>query len=98
MTGDLITAQEAERIGLINRVVPDEALMPTAMELATRLANSPTRAIRGTKASVNKMLRDSVNLVLDSSLALEKETFKTADHREAVAAFLEKRRPNFKGT
>ncbi|MSP79207.1 MAG: enoyl-CoA hydratase/isomerase family protein [Dehalococcoidia bacterium] len=98
MTGDLITAQEAERIGLINRVVPDEALMPTAMELATKLANAPTRAIRGTKASVNKMLRDSVNLVLDSSLALEKETFRTADHREAVAAFLEKRRPNFKGT
>ncbi|GIX46894.1 MAG: enoyl-CoA hydratase [Candidatus Tectimicrobiota bacterium] len=97
LTGDTLSAEEAERIGLINRVVPPEQLMPTAMQLATRLANGPTRAIRGTKAAVNKILRDTVNLVLDTSLALEKQCFTTQDHREAVAAFLEKRPPRFCG-
>lgn len=97
MTGDLLKAREAERIGLVNRVVSAEQLMPTAMELATRLANGPTRAIRGTKVSVNKILRDTANLVLDTSLALEKHCFRTEDHTEAINAFVEKRQPNFTG-
>ena len=97
MTGDLITASEAERIGLINRVVPPDQLMPAAGELASRLANGPTQAIRGTKASVNKILRDTANLVLDTSLAREKLCFFTEDHREAINAFLEKRPPRFTG-
>jgi len=95
MTGDLIDAREAERIGLINRVVAHDDLMPTAMALATRLAEGPAQAIRGTKASINKILRDTVNLVLDTSLALEKQCFHTPDHREAINAFAEKRRPVF---
>lgn len=97
MTGDLITAQEAERIGLINRVVAPDKLMPTALELATRLANGPTKAIRWTKVSVNKILRDTTNLVLDTCLALEKQCFYTEDHKEAINAFVEKREPKFKG-
>ncbi len=97
LTGDLLTAQEAERIGLINHVVAPEKLMPTVMEFATRLANGPTKAIRWTKASVNKILRDTANLVLDTSLALEKHCFSTADHKEAVRAFVEKREPRFTG-
>jgi enoyl-CoA hydratase len=47
--------------------------------------------------SVNKILRETVNLVLDTSLALEKLCFTTTDHREAIDAFLEKRRPKFAG-
>jgi len=97
MTGDLVDAREAERIGLINRVVPNHELMPTAVALATRLANGPTQAIRGTKASVNKLLRDTANLVLDTSLALEKQCFHSRDHREAINAFAEKRPPVFTG-
>nr|VFJ96907.1 MAG: enoyl-CoA hydratase [Candidatus Kentron sp. H]VFJ97118.1 MAG: enoyl-CoA hydratase [Candidatus Kentron sp. H]VFK02849.1 MAG: enoyl-CoA hydratase [Candidatus Kentron sp. H] len=97
MTGDLVDAREAERMGLVNRVVAHEELMPTAMALATRLANGSPRAIRGTKASVNKILRDTVNLVLDTSLALEKPCFGTEDHREAIDAFAEKRKPVFTG-
>nr|VFK23036.1 MAG: enoyl-CoA hydratase [Candidatus Kentron sp. MB]VFK26627.1 MAG: enoyl-CoA hydratase [Candidatus Kentron sp. MB]VFK74519.1 MAG: enoyl-CoA hydratase [Candidatus Kentron sp. MB] len=92
MTGDLVDAREAERIGLINRVVTHEELMPVAMELATRLANGPTQAIRGTKASVNKILRDTVNLVLDTSLALEKPCFLSQDHHDAINAFAKKRK------
>jgi enoyl-CoA hydratase len=97
MTGDLVPAAEAERIGLVNFVRPSEELLPAAMGFAERLANGPTLAIRATKASVNKLLRDTANLVLDTSLALEKEGFKTADHQEGVAAFVEKRQANFTG-
>ncbi len=97
MTGDIVDAHEAERIGLVNRVVAPDDLMSTAMQLATRLANGPTHAIRGTKASVNKILRDTANLVLDTSLALEKQCFHTQDHREAINAFVEKRKPTFTG-
>lgn len=97
MTGDLIDATEAERIGLVNVVKPSEELMPAAMAFAERLADGPTQAIRATKHSVNKILRDTVNLVLDTSLAFEKASFKSEDHKEGVAAFIEKRRPNFTG-
>lgn len=97
LTGDLIDAQEAERIGLVNRVVPSDELHDAAHGLASRLANGPTKAIRGTKASINKILRETTNLVLDTSLALERECFSTEDHREAVAAFVEKRKPKFVG-
>lgn len=66
------------------------------MEFATRLEHGPTwAAIRGTKASINKILRDTANLVLDTSPALEKQCLHTADHKEAVQVFLEKRVPRF---
>ena len=97
LTGDLLTAAAAERIGLINRVVPAEQLMATALTLAQRLATGPTQAMCGTKASVNKILRDTANLVLDTSLALERHCFATADHQEAIQAFVEKREPKFTG-
>jgi enoyl-CoA hydratase len=97
MTGDIITAAEAERIGLVNHVVPADQLMEKAMALANRLANGPTKAIRWTKVSVNKILRDTANLVLDTSLALEKHCFVTEDHKEAIRAFTEKREPKFTG-
>jgi len=97
MTGDLISAAEAERIGLINHVVPLDEVMPKAMELAHRLANGPTKAIRWTKLSCNKRLRDEVNLVLDTSLAVETISMLTDDHKEASRAFTEKREPEFKG-
>jgi enoyl-CoA hydratase len=97
MTGDLLTAEEAHRIGLVNHVVAADDLMPKAFALADRLANGPMQAIRGTKVSVNKILRETVNLVLDTSLALEKLCFTTQDHKEAIDAFLEKREPKFTG-
>ena len=97
MTGDLISAAEAERIGLINHAVPPSEVMPKAIELARRLANGPTRAIRWTKLACNKRLRDEVNLVLDASLAVETISMLTEDHREAARAFVEKRTPKFKG-
>ena len=97
MTGDLLPAKEAERIGLVNHVLPPEEVLPAAMDMARRLADGATWAIRWTKFSVNKLLQAQVNLVLDASLALEGITYYTEDHREALAAFLEKRKPNFTG-
>ena len=97
MTGDLLTAEDAHRIGLVNHVVPAVDLLDKAFALAERLANGPIQAIRGTKISVNKILKETVNLVLDTSLALEKICFTTSDHREAIDAFLEKREPRFTG-
>lgn len=98
LTGDPISAQEAQRIGLISRVVPPDQVMPSAMELAQRLANGPTWALRWTKMACNKRLRDEVNLVLDASLAAEFLTFFSDDHKEAAQAFVEKRLPRFGGT
>lgn len=97
MTGDLLTAQEAERIGLVNHVVPAAECLPRALEFAHRLADGPILAIKWTKVSVNKLLKAAANLVLDTSLALEARTFGTEDHREAVRAFVEKRPPCFSG-
>lgn len=97
MTGDLMSAEEAERIGLINKVVPEGQALEEAVKFATRLAKGPTKAIKWTKYSVNKIVKEYMNLVLDTSLSLEGITFLTDDHREAVAAFLEKRQPSFKG-
>jgi len=97
MTGDLISATEAERIGLVNHVVPLNEVMPKAMEFAHRLADGPTKAIRWTKLACNKRLREDVNLVLDTSLATETISMLTEDHKEASRAFVEKRAPKFKG-
>ncbi|UCG83554.1 MAG: enoyl-CoA hydratase/isomerase family protein [Dehalococcoidia bacterium] len=97
MTGDLLTATEAERVGLINHVVPQDEVMSKAIQLAQRLANGPSKAIRWTKLVCNKRLRDEVNLVLDASLAVESLSMLTEDHREATRAFIEKRAPRYKG-
>ena len=96
-TGDLVDAREAERIGLINRVVPAGKAYDEALALAKRLAAGPTRALRWTKLATNKRLKDEVNLVLDASLAVETLSFATEDHKEAARAFVEKRPPKFTG-
>ena len=97
MTGDLLDADEAYRMGLVNHVVPDEDLMDKAMDFTQRLANGPAYAIRSTKISVNKMIKNIANLILDTSLALEGHSFRTEDHQEAVKSFIEKREPKFTG-
>ncbi len=98
MTGDIIDAQEAERIGLVNKVVPHDQLMETVMELATRLANGPALAIRGTKHAINKRVWNDLNLALDMGLAIEERSSRHEDHKEAARAFVEKRTPQYKGT
>ena len=91
MTGARIDAALAKDIGLVNYVVPDDQLIPQAMAMAERLASGAKMAVRATKAALNKILRDTVNLNLDTSLSMEKECFASEDHKTLVAQFLAKR-------
>jgi enoyl-CoA hydratase len=97
LTGDAVTGEEAARIGLINRAVPAEDLDRTVDELAQRLAAGASRAIQGTKLSVNIGLKQLVHSILDASLAYEALSNLSKDHQEAVNAFREKRTPRFTG-
>lgn len=97
LTGDFLHAKDAERLGMINYALPSEEVMPKAREIALKMANGPTWALRWTKTSINKILRERLNLTMDTALATEWITLSSDDHREAVAAFLEKRPPKFSG-
>jgi enoyl-CoA hydratase len=97
LTGDPLSAVEAERIGLVNRVVPAADLQREALALATRLAAGAPLAVRYTKLAVNKLVKDALNVAFDTSTALELVTFRSEDHQEALAALRDKRPPNFKG-
>jgi enoyl-CoA hydratase len=97
MRGTTLKGADAVRLGMANYALPTAEVMPKAMELARELANGPTWAIRWTKVSVNKWLKQQVNLILDASVAYEMLTFTTEDHREATNAFVERRQPRFRG-
>ena len=97
MTGDPVPAAEAERIGLVNHVVPDGELLERAEAFARRLAAGAPLAVRGTKIAVNKLVKDALNAAFDTSTALEMLTFTSADHEEALAALRDKRAPRFEG-
>ncbi len=97
LTGDPLTAAEAERIGLVNHVVTAAELDARAMAFAARLAAGAPLAVRYTKLAVNKLVKDALNVAFDTSTALELLTFHSEDHREALAALREKRPPAFKG-
>jgi enoyl-CoA hydratase len=97
MTGDPIPANEAERIGLVNRVVPAESLQTEAMALAARLAAGAPLAIQYTKAAVNKLIKEALNISFDFAIGHELVTFMSEDHKEALAAIRDKRPPRFKG-
>lgn len=97
LTGDALDAAEAERIGLVNRVVPAARLDDEATALAERLAAGAPLAVRYTKLAINKWIKDVANVAFDTSTALEIVTFGSRDHREALAARRERRPPHFEG-
>jgi enoyl-CoA hydratase len=97
LTGRPIEAREAERIGLINYCVPQENVLPKALEIAHELANGPAKAIQWTKMALNKRLIEDVNLILPTSVGFEYLSMHEADHQEAVSAFIQKRKPSFTG-
>jgi enoyl-CoA hydratase len=93
MTGDRLTADEADRLGLVT-FVADDAL-DKALEVARRLAAGPAVAISASKVPINHWIRAQAASILPLSLAMEAESFHTADAAEAVRAFQEKRAPRF---
>lgn len=97
LTGDALSAPEAERIGLISRVVPAAQLQAQAMELAHRLAKGAPLAIQYTKAAVNKLIKEALNVSFEFAAAHELVTLMSEDHEEALAAINEKRKPMFRG-
>ncbi len=94
-TGDALSAAEALQCGLVSRVVPHAQLLDEARRLAARIAANPGPTLRLTK----RLLRDGQNTTLDAlleaSAAAQALAHKTPEHREAVTAFIEKRKPDF---
>ncbi|HEX76807.1 MAG TPA: crotonase [Dehalococcoidia bacterium] len=95
-TGDMIDAAEAERIGLVNKVVPAAELRPTVMELARKIASRSGVAIRLAKKAINKGANGPLELGLAYEAAMQCLAFTSEDHAEGLGAFLEKRQPEFK--
>ena len=95
MTGDALTGEQAEKIGLVNHAVPVDELEQAVYAMATRLATGARLAIELTKRSVNMHLERTMAGMLEASLALEGLTFNTADHDEAVRAFFAREKPQF---
>jgi enoyl-CoA hydratase len=97
LTGDVIDAAEALRMGLVSRVVPDAELVPTALTLADKIAANPPLAVAAIKQGLRRALDpdwEALGAWVSGTLA---ELFTTADHQEGVRAFLEKRPPRFVG-
>jgi 2-(1,2-epoxy-1,2-dihydrophenyl)acetyl-CoA isomerase len=97
LTGDELTSGDAERLGLVSKVVPAEQLMETTRNLATKLAQGPSRAIGLTKRALNKSISSDLETVLKYESYLQEIAGATTDHIEGVRAFFEKRKPVFKG-
>lgn len=97
MLADSVSAEEAERHGLIYRVVADDALADEAMAVSQKLAAMPTEALALTKEALNATVFHGFAEQLEFERALQNRAGATADFAEGVAAFLEKRQPQFRG-
>jgi len=96
-TGDMIDAHEAERIGLVTRVVPHEELEAATWELAMKMAKGPPLAIRMAKRAIYRGLTQDLASALEYVQPLLQALRQTEDHVEGARAFVEKREPLFRG-
>ena len=96
-TGNMVSASEAERIGLANRVVPHEELLSTVAELARAMARNPSGVLGLAKQSIYGSLTSDFETAAAAETEAQMECFRSEDFLEGVTAFLEKRKPNFTG-
>ena len=94
-TGEAIDAQQALACNLVSRIVPHDELLPAARELAGRITQNASHAVRLAKRLMREGARASLETVLELSAMFQAVSHKTADHTEAVSAFLQKRPPRF---
>ena len=96
-TGDMIDAKEAERIGMVTKVVPHEDLSVAVSELTNKLARSAPLAVQAAKEAIYRGLNSNIDGALEWAVKRNMELAKTEDHSEGSKAFVEKREPVFKG-
>ncbi len=97
MLGDKVGAEEAERMGMIYKVLPLESFADDAFAVAEKLVKMPTKGLALTKRLFNESLTNDLKTQLDLEGKLQIEASETEDYEEGVKAFLEKRKPSFKG-
>jgi len=97
MLGDKISAEEADRMGMIYKCVPLDEFEDTINKLALKMANMPTKALGMIKELFNQSMTNSLDAQLALESKLQIEAAQSNDYAEGVAAFIEKRKPNFKG-
>ena len=97
MRGKVFDGIEAERLGLANYVAPRDEVVAQARQVAEEVARLPTWAVRWTKRSINRMIKQQMEMVLEPGVALEALSMLTRDHGECAQAILDKRRPELRG-
>jgi enoyl-CoA hydratase len=95
LTGENLSAQTAEKLGLITEVVEKDKVLARAEEIASVLARGPQHAIRSTKYSLNQWVRQAILTSMDASLGLEMLNFTEPDAQEGLESFRLKRKPKF---
>ena len=97
LSGRTVDASEADRIGMVSRVVPEDQLESATKELAKSMAKNSPLIMSMTKASINQAANMDLPAALEREAMVQSIAFTTEDFQESMAAFMEKREPNFKG-